>query len=395
MLYSIRFFLTIFFTIIILLFVYHCLSNLSNRKPYLEGSNRRRYYHFYNNTNNEDFKIPALFVTVLEKQEYTHTSNISDAQIIFFKTLDNFDKETLTGLLCAQNAHQKPKWLYGLKDVNLLASKSTLALILSRFLPSAIPETWVLSNKSHQSDLLQEFTSDGNPKRLLLLKNNRQQQKGLFFVNHINDIERRRDTDNCVVCQAVLSNPYLFNEVKVNFRLYLLIVHTKKRMEYQLYDDGFVYYAQAPFNDKSKSFTERHITTGLQGRDVYRKNPLTFKEFCAKLSRKEYTQLKNNIFTLFSNVLQTFDPFISTSENTCLSSFVLLGCDVAPDKYLNVKLMEINKGPDLSPKDQRDKELKLEMISETLSFIERFSIYDNVQSSRFLDLKKTYKNNFI
>ena len=74
---------------------------------------------------------------------------------------------------------------------------------------------------------------------------------------------------------------------------------------------------------------------------------------------------------------------------------MLLGCDVAPDQYLNVKLMEINKGPDLSPKDQRDKELKYEMISETLAFIERFSIDDNVQSSRFLDLKKTYKNNFI
>ena len=38
--------------------------------------------------------------------------------------------------------------------------------------------------------------------------------------------------------------------------------------------------------------------------------------------------------------------------------FQIFGADIAPDENLNVTIMEINKGPDIGFKDERDGNLK-------------------------------------
>ena len=39
--------------------------------------------------------------------------------------------------------------------------------------------------------------------------------------------------------------------------------------------------------------------------------------------------------------------------------YQVFGADITPDKNLRPYLVEINKGPDMSPKDDRDKKVKL------------------------------------
>ena len=50
--------------------------------------------------------------------------------------------------------------------------------------------------------------------------------------------------------------------------------------------------------------------------------------------------------------------------------FQVFGSDVAPTENLDAYLMEINKGPDLNAKDERDKQVKLGMQRDIFKVIE-------------------------
>ena len=50
-------------------------------------------------------------------------------------------------------------------------------------------------------------------------------------------------------------------------------------------------------------------------------------------------------------------------------SFQLYGVDVAIDDQLRPQVMEINKGPDLSAKDDRDKKLKIDLCKDMIKCV--------------------------
>ena len=63
-------------------------------------------------------------------------------------------------------------------------------------------------------------------------------------------------------------------------------------------------------------------------------------------------------------------PFSQTLGNKSIGvSFQLYGADIAIDNELKPLLMEINKGPDLSAKDERDKTLKLKLCYDMLNSV--------------------------
>ncbi len=51
------------------------------------------------------------------------------------------------------------------------------------------------------------------------------------------------------------------------------------------------------------------------------------------------------------------------------TTFQLFGADVAPDENLDVKLIEINKGPDMGAKDTRDKNLKKQLQEDIFELL--------------------------
>ena len=61
---------------------------------------------------------------------------------------------------------------------------------------------------------------------------------------------------------------------------------------------------------------------------------------------------------------------------------MILGCDVAVNKNLECKIMEINKGPDLTYKDERDKTVKYNLVKDTLDIIGLI----NNPNNNFIDL---------
>ena len=61
-----------------------------------------------------------------------------------------------------------------------------------------------------------------------------------------------------------------------------------------------------------------------------------------------------------------------------MNKFVIMGADIAVDKDLSVKLMEINKGPDLGYKDKRDGSVKYNLIKNTFA---KMKIIDTISEN--------------
>ena len=62
--------------------------------------------------------------------------------------------------------------------------------------------------------------------------------------------------------------------------------------------------------------------------------------------------------------------------------FQLFGCDVAPDSKLGCKLMEINKGPDMNAKDERDKQVKTTVQTDIFNIVED----NNLSKTNFIKI---------
>ena len=66
--------------------------------------------------------------------------------------------------------------------------------------------------------------------------------------------------------------------------------------------------------------------------------------------------------------------------------FQLFGCDIAPNKYLGAQLMELNKGPDFTPKDKKDKRVKLKVLHDILDLIDDVNNIDLEEKNEFIKI---------
>ena len=151
-----------------------------------------------------------------------------------------------------------------------------------------------------------------------------------------------------------------------------------------------MYYTRDAFV-KNSTETGPNITTGYIDRQVYKENPLTHKDLKKYLddtSRKQLSPTEKNIRNqqmdiseiyfdrIYHLIRQTFIAFvgkISKSENTRKFkdnvTFQLFGVDVGVSDKLNPMIIEVNKGPDMSAKDDRDAALKQGVINGLLKLV--------------------------
>jgi hypothetical protein len=181
--------------------------------------------------------------------------------------------------------------------------------------------------------------------------------------------------------QDYLYNPYLIINRKVNFRVYTLIVCRNGVVEGYIHKDGFVYYTPQDYDEDDPTF-DKHITTGYIDRKIYDKNPLTIEDFRAHLEKEQAgSSIKwdNNVNKLMHDIIEGVS--IKVCKNNKLKRhtlFQLFGSDVAPTKDLEAWLMEINKGPDLDAKDERDKKVKTRVQEDI------FKVVDGEKDTRFV-----------
>lgn len=240
-----------------------------------------------------------------------------------------------------------------------------------------MPNTYVL----HKPEDLTRLQNEHKNGKLYIMKKNIQRQQGLLITKDIQQILRNRK--QFVVVQELLQNPYLISKRKINLRIYLLLTCRNQNITAYYHPNGFMYYTKIPFT-KGSTDMDPNVTTGYIERQVYLENPLTlddFKKYLDTPSRPltEYeTHLQKTSVSRLSNILfnriehllkqtvQAVQPYICNDKNTQTNhlNFQHFGVDVAiSDQYLP-QLMEINKGPDMGAKDERDKLVKQEVMED-------------------------------
>jgi len=261
----------------------------------------------------------------------------------------------------------------------MIASKSALAIIIrinnSATYENILPSTWIVSLKKERDHMHKLFDKQtGISNKPLICKKNIQRQQGLHIVKNIQELPKGY-YKQYAICQELLMNPFLVAGHKINIRIYLLIFVNQKhnRIEGYINNEGFIYYAPKKFT-KKKLDKEYHITTGYIDRKIYKNNPLSLGDLYIHIEKKygkeKLTFFKTNVKQLFSTVMHTVNPMLQKNEleeDDSPNRFIIMGCDIAPDIDLEVKLMEINKGPDLNAKDRRDGVIKYNVVKDALA----------------------------
>lgn len=374
-------------TNIILLLVLMCVINLwtllytrnvndssLSREPFL-GSRVKSYYKFPKyeflgnlikpfmgdgSQSSNNLNIPQPFKIGLAEQSISQINNYVDANIIFFTLLIDYKKHYNK---LFKNA--KHKYIYSLLCVDDFANK---ALMYSMFTNNVnrqsvikfLPVTFVIDDSVSFNKLLDTFDEN----KVYILKKNVQRQKGCTLTNNKEYISLARK-NNYVVCQELLQNPYTIKGLKINLRQYLLVIVDDKQCKFLLFNNGFLYYTPKKFIANSLD-KNRHITTGYIDRRVYEENPMTVKELYTYLGEHDANILKANIKELFRCVADVYTKHILSHDINQHTNFMIFGCDVAVASDLSCKIMEINKGPDLSYKDNRDGAVKHTLAMNTL-----------------------------
>lgn len=284
---------------------------------------------------------------------------------------------------------------------DVMVSKNSLAMMLYSYYgkdaEKFIPKTWIpLSPIS-----MEQFKMEYNPNKLYIMKKNIQQQKGIQIFNNETDILNTikihaLNSYPYVVIQELLQNPYLIDGRKINLRVYVLVVKYNNEYRVYVYKDGFMYYTADKYVENSIK-NSVNITTGYIDREVYEKNPLTLKDFYNYLNEESrpltpiekkiqrYNMLSEyitqNILDLIKSVFLIFNNKIGLEDKLKQNlKFQIYGVDVAVNEDLSVKIMEINKGPDLNSKDKRDCDVKYNMIKDAFKIVD---VLDNDNKNDF------------
>lgn len=275
-------------------------------------------------------------------------------------------------LLKVENA--KNKFVFGVNGCDHIVSKNYIWFLLKRCMGREnaghlMPMSFILNDPS---DMQYFKTKVYNPNDIYILKKNVQRKEGLKLTKDLNTILNAKN-DRYKVVQQYLTNLYLVNKRKVNLRIYLLIVIKNNKKYFYIAKDGKCIYTYKEYNDDDLDF-ESNITSYHLDMNVYKKNPRSFEEL-----RQYINEDGNNGDLLFSNINNILakickclssDKAVFQSENLKQSTtFQLFGIDIIFDKNLNPYLLEMNKGPDMIPRDDIDRKLKTKVQSHMFSTI--------------------------
>lgn len=370
-------------------FIYVDNIPISDDISFKSIENNKLYYGLECNYIKDD-----CFYETLKKQGFTLTTDIKKASLIVPCSYETTEKEIIEiyyqGI--KDNIYRDKIRIFMLNNTDLMVSKLALWKFLKKYYgekiaSTMIPYSWDLTDNNE----IEIFKNKYDSNKLYITKNNNQRQEGLQIHTNLQSILDSKD--KYILVQELLQDPYLINNRKINLRVYVLAIRDNYyNIKLQIYRDGFMYYTPELWEINNPSF-KKNITTGYIDRQVYNENPLTHIDFRKYLdSDRELTEIEkyykinypknrlskyifSQIYELIGNTFKVYEEIIGLK--TYGVSFQLYGVDIAINNELRPMIMEINKGPDLSAKDGRDKELKLNLSTDILKSIGLIENKDN------------------
>lgn len=305
-----------------------------------------------------------------------------ESDIIFLKNLNYIEKK-----FDLVKIPKKTMWIYGFKGVDSIASKTLLDRYAKKYLDldsysKMIPKSFHYSNK----DDLQLFQQMFDEKKVYVMKKNIQEKKGIKLSNNKADILESHK-DGYIIIQEMIRNPLLYNDRKINIRMYICITIKNNIINFNIYKDGLIFYTDDEF--KYNTNWTNQITNSNIDPLIYDNNPLLLSDLYSKLDDDIMLNMKRSNIQIFKNLKKMYMTNLK-SKNLNLKKnctyFLLLGCDIIPLDNGETCLLEINKGPKLNFTKKNDKRFKKKLISDMFEMI-------NILESPFIYINNNILNN--
>lgn len=269
-------------------------------------------------------------------------------------------EEELKKILVKTNLQDK--YIFGINGCDDIVSKNKIWESLVKCFgrkdaSTLMPESYVLSDLNEMELFRKDFNPSSN--YIYILKKNIQRKEGLKLTRDYFDIIDAKNESYRVV-QRYITDLYLINQRKVNLRIYLLIIIRDNTVYFYLCDEGKCIYTNKKYNDDDLDF-ESNITSYHLDMGVYKNNPRDFKQLIQYINENNMSgeYLFDGINNLMKNVCTCLSASVFQSKNIAGTiTFQLFGADVIFDNQLHPYLLEMNKGPDMSARDDIDEKMK-------------------------------------
>ena len=355
--------------LLIIIFIFLCVIQYFNRKyenfSNMDGISEYSYYRC------KDKVLGTIIQSIFDTNKINHSNENWN---IYIPCGYNNVEEELKKILI--NGKKENKYIFGLNGCDSIVSKNNIWESLvncygRKHASKLMPESYVLGDPNEMLVFRKNF--DPNKKDIYILKKNVQRKEGLKLTRDYFEILEGA-ADEYRVAQKYITDLFLINQRKINLRVYLLIVIKEHVVYFYLCKKGKCIYTNKEYNDNDLDF-ESNITSYHLDMNVYKQNPRNFDEL--KIYIDEKTKTKNNGTHLFNNIeLLMKEVAACLSKNFYQSknisgaiNFQLFGGDVIFDKELHPYLLEFNKGPDMTARDEIDKNMKSNVQNDMFKII--------------------------
>jgi hypothetical protein len=323
-----------------------------------------RYESFISYMRCPEKKVSGLVKEIFDKNSVT--KNTTDNWDLYIPCgYNGVEREIAT--IATYNNKQK---IFGIDGCDKIVSKNSLWTLLDQEYgreqaSKIMPETYVLSNATD----MKEFEKNYDASNIYIMKKNIQRKKGIELTSDYYKIINAKYEKYRIVQE--FKESYLVNNRKFNLRYYLLIVCRDNHTYVYLHKYNKILYTSktvADSKDNRMDFASNITNSYDVPNNIYQSHPYNLTELCKLVSADKLDNDINDLFKLFSRaIVLPLNNIVSIKDN---SKFQLFGIDIIVARDMKPYILEINKGPDMKPKDDRDKKMKLKVLNDMFSKME-------------------------
>jgi hypothetical protein len=255
------------------------------------------------------------------------------------------------------------KYIFGFIECNQIIRKNNLWTILEKKYgrhnaKQIMPESFIIGNPRQYKTALKKI----NGGTTLICKKNLQRKLGLALTFTENDLIKAKN-DNFKVAQIFLTNTMQIQGRKMNMRIYYVIRKYKEHIQFFVNTKGKVLYTK---NKTGKNITfDTHITSQMDVTLYEKENiPHDFEELKKFIGKEKYMRIWAKIINNITHLSKAIAPLFNEVTFYDKVCFQLFGMDVILEND-HPYILEINKGPDMSAKCNKDIMLKENIYEST------------------------------
>ena len=266
-----------------------------------------------------------------------------------------------------------------LHNNHLISSKQMLWTTLVNYYgrehtSTIVPPSYLMLNDEN------EFKKSYKPNKTYILKSEKQRQEGLRITNNFKEIINcRKSPNNYVIVQEYLKNSFTYNNYRVNFRIYMIIVSDPNNKNAYMFDDGIISYPKEKINSNVNH--KNGIASFYSSKELYDDNyPITLKRLQYETSKYgvQWTRIMKLFMVKLQELLKaSLSKMGNYKYRYPVKSFQLFGVDFFLDKTtFDAKILEVNMGPGMTPYREEDKIMRLKLHNNILKLITTNNIDD-------------------